>query len=57
MIPLPVTEIAAITGGTLLVDHLAEVSGGARSAVTTAEAVVTGPVVTDSRQEIGRAHV
>jgi UDP-N-acetylmuramoyl-tripeptide--D-alanyl-D-alanine ligase len=48
MIPLPVAEIAAITGGTLIVDHLAPVAGeGARPA---AEAVVAGPVVTDSRQ-------
>jgi UDP-N-acetylmuramoyl-tripeptide--D-alanyl-D-alanine ligase len=50
MIPLPVAEIAAITGGTLIVDHRAPVAGeGARSA---AEAVVTGPVVTDSRQAV-----
>jgi UDP-N-acetylmuramoyl-tripeptide--D-alanyl-D-alanine ligase len=50
MIPLPVTEIAAITGGTLVVDHLAPVDGTeARSA---AEAVVAGPVVTDSRQAV-----
>jgi UDP-N-acetylmuramoyl-tripeptide--D-alanyl-D-alanine ligase len=50
MIPLPVTEIAAITGGTLVVDHLASVGGDdARAA---AEVVVTGPVVTDSRQAV-----
>ena len=50
MIPLPVTEIAAITGGTLMAGHLAEASGdGAPSA---AEAVVTGPVVVDSRQAV-----
>jgi len=53
MIPLPVTEIAAITGGTLMAGHLAEASGdGAPSA---AEAVVTGPVVTDSRQAVAGA--
>jgi UDP-N-acetylmuramoyl-tripeptide--D-alanyl-D-alanine ligase len=50
MIPLSVTEIAAITGGTLVVDRLAPVDGDdARSA---AEAVVAGPVVTDSRQAV-----
>ena len=41
MIPLPVAEIAAITGGTLIVDHLAPAA---------ADAIVTGPVVIDSRQ-------
>jgi UDP-N-acetylmuramoyl-tripeptide--D-alanyl-D-alanine ligase len=39
VIPLPVAEIAAITGGTLMVDHLAD-------------AIVTGPVVIDSRQAV-----
>ena len=39
MIPLPVAEIAAITGGTLMVDH-------------PADAIVTGPVVIDSRQAV-----
>ncbi|MDX6418718.1 MAG: UDP-N-acetylmuramoyl-tripeptide--D-alanyl-D-alanine ligase, partial [Trebonia sp.] len=43
MIPLTVAEIAAITGGTLAVDH----RYGDRAA---ADAIVTGPVVIDSRQ-------
>jgi UDP-N-acetylmuramoyl-tripeptide--D-alanyl-D-alanine ligase len=50
MIPLPVTEIAAIIGGTLVVDHLAPVDGD--DAQSAAEAVVAGPVVTDSRQAV-----
>jgi UDP-N-acetylmuramoyl-tripeptide--D-alanyl-D-alanine ligase len=53
MIPLPVTEIAAITGGTLMAGHLVNGSAdGARSAAEAAEAVVTGPVVVDSRQAV-----
>jgi UDP-N-acetylmuramoyl-tripeptide--D-alanyl-D-alanine ligase len=53
MIPLSVTEIAAITGGTLMVGRLANVStDGARTTAEAAEAVVTGPVVTDSRQAV-----
>jgi UDP-N-acetylmuramoyl-tripeptide--D-alanyl-D-alanine ligase len=43
VIPLPVAEIAAITGGTLIADHLARAA---------ADAVVTGPVVIDSRQAV-----
>ena len=39
MIPLPVAELAALTGGTLMADHLAD-------------AIVTGPVVIDSRQAV-----
>ena len=39
MIPLPVAEIAAITGGTLSVDH-------------PGDAIVTGPAVIDSRQAV-----
>jgi UDP-N-acetylmuramoyl-tripeptide--D-alanyl-D-alanine ligase len=53
VIPLPVAEIAAITGGTLMVDHLAPGAGistyGPQAA---ADAIVTGPVVIDSRQAV-----
>jgi UDP-N-acetylmuramoyl-tripeptide--D-alanyl-D-alanine ligase len=61
VIPLPVAEIAAITGGTLIVDQLAPVPGIPDSTsesgipeISTygaaAGAIVTGPVVIDSRQ-------
>ncbi|HEY1664473.1 MAG TPA: UDP-N-acetylmuramoyl-tripeptide--D-alanyl-D-alanine ligase [Trebonia sp.] len=65
MIPLPVAEIAAITGGTLMVDHPAPGAGipdsnsesgipeiSAYGAQAAADAIVTGPVVIDSRQAV-----
>jgi UDP-N-acetylmuramoyl-tripeptide--D-alanyl-D-alanine ligase len=61
VIPLPVAEIAAITGGTLIVDHPAPAPGipdsNSESGIpeistygAAADVIVTGPVVIDSRQ-------
>jgi UDP-N-acetylmuramoyl-tripeptide--D-alanyl-D-alanine ligase len=64
VIPLPVAEIAAITGGTLTVDDLAPHSGipdsNSESGIpeisaygqAAAGAIVTGPAVIDSRQAV-----
>jgi UDP-N-acetylmuramoyl-tripeptide--D-alanyl-D-alanine ligase len=65
VIPLPVAEIAAVTGGTLIVGHLAPGAGipdsnsesgipemSTYEAQAAAAAIVTGPVVIDSRQAV-----